>query len=122
MTATPDGRGYWLVAADGGDTETEDPGFYGSEGGYNPASPHNYGVSFSGEVESPRGRVGRDGALRRFPWSSPVRYRLIRPIPTFSVAFWHQAQAVRAGRTLLKPSFGAALGSWLVGRSPSADE
>jgi N-acetylmuramoyl-L-alanine amidase len=33
MTATPDGKGYWLVAADGGIFTFGDAAFYGSEGG-----------------------------------------------------------------------------------------
>jgi hypothetical protein len=33
MAATPDGRGYWLVASDGGVFALGDASFYGSEGG-----------------------------------------------------------------------------------------
>jgi hypothetical protein len=33
MAATPDGKGYWLVAADGGVFGFGDAGFYGSMGG-----------------------------------------------------------------------------------------
>jgi hypothetical protein len=33
MAATPDGTGYWLVAADGGVFSYGDAGFYGSTGG-----------------------------------------------------------------------------------------
>jgi hypothetical protein len=33
MASTPDGRGYWLVASDGGIFTFGDAGFYGSEGG-----------------------------------------------------------------------------------------
>ena len=32
MAATPDGKGYWLVAADGGIFTFGDAGFYGSTG------------------------------------------------------------------------------------------
>ena len=32
MTATPNGRGYWLVASDGGVFNIGDAGFYGSLG------------------------------------------------------------------------------------------
>ena len=32
MAATPDGKGYWLVAADGGIFAFGDAGFYGSTG------------------------------------------------------------------------------------------
>ena len=32
MAATPDGGGYWLVAADGGIFTYGDAGFYGSTG------------------------------------------------------------------------------------------
>ena len=34
MAATPDGKGYWLVAADGGVFTFGDAGFYGSTGGH----------------------------------------------------------------------------------------
>ena len=33
MASTPDGRGYWLVASDGGVFAFGDAGFYGSAGG-----------------------------------------------------------------------------------------
>jgi hypothetical protein len=33
MAATPDGKGYWLVARDGGIFAHGDAGFYGSQGG-----------------------------------------------------------------------------------------
>ena len=33
IAATPDGKGYWLVAADGGVFAFGDAGFYGSTGG-----------------------------------------------------------------------------------------
>jgi len=33
MAATPSGKGYWLVAADGGVFSFGDAGFHGSEGG-----------------------------------------------------------------------------------------
>ena len=32
MAATPDGKGYWLVASDGGIFNYGDAGFYGSTG------------------------------------------------------------------------------------------
>ena len=40
MAATPDGKGYWLVAADGGVFSFGDANFYGSEGGQ--SSPNNF--------------------------------------------------------------------------------
>ena len=33
MAATPDGKGYWFVASDGGIFAYGDAGFYGSTGG-----------------------------------------------------------------------------------------
>ena len=39
MTATPDGRGYWLVASDGGIFAYGDAKFYGSTGGMHLTSP-----------------------------------------------------------------------------------
>ena len=40
MAATPDGGGYWLVAADGGIFTFGDAGFYGSTGGHPPEPAH----------------------------------------------------------------------------------
>jgi hypothetical protein len=39
MASTPDGRGYWLVGADGGVFTYGDAGFYGSEGGSGVGTP-----------------------------------------------------------------------------------
>ena len=39
MTATPDGRGYWLVGADGGIFAFGDARFHGSTGTLRPTSP-----------------------------------------------------------------------------------
>ena len=39
MAATPDGKGYWLVAADGGVFAYGDAGFYGSMGGSSLVAP-----------------------------------------------------------------------------------
>jgi hypothetical protein len=39
MASTPDGKGYWLVASDGGIFAFGDAGFYGSMGGRRLARP-----------------------------------------------------------------------------------
>ena len=39
MVATPDGRGYWLVASDGGVFPYGDAAFYGSTGGMSLKNP-----------------------------------------------------------------------------------
>ena len=39
MAATADGKGYWLVASDGGIFSFGDAGFYGSTGGLHLAQP-----------------------------------------------------------------------------------
>ena len=39
MASTPDGKGYWLVGADGGVFGFGDAGFYGSEGGAGVVTP-----------------------------------------------------------------------------------
>ena len=39
MAATPDGGGYWLVAADGGVFNGGDAAFHGSAVGLSPDSP-----------------------------------------------------------------------------------
>ena len=39
MAATPDGKGYWLVASDGGIFTFGDAAFYGSTGALDPQQP-----------------------------------------------------------------------------------
>jgi hypothetical protein len=39
MTTTPDGKGYWLVASDGGIFAFGDAGNYGSESGAHLSNP-----------------------------------------------------------------------------------
>ena len=39
MAATPDGKGYWLVASDGGIFSFGDAAFFGSEGGVHLNAP-----------------------------------------------------------------------------------
>ncbi len=64
MTATPDGRGYWEVAADGGIFTFGDAGFYGSMGGQRLNSP------VVGMTATPDGRgyweVAADGGIFTF--------------------------------------------------------
>jgi hypothetical protein len=61
MTATPDGRGYWFVAADGGIFSYGDATFYGSMGG----KPLNQPIV--GMASTPDGRgywfVAADGGI-----------------------------------------------------------
>ena len=49
MAATPDGKGYWLVAADGGVFAFGDAGFFGS------AAQQNLGTWVSGIARTPDG-------------------------------------------------------------------
>ncbi|NNN16434.1 MAG: hypothetical protein HKL82_11350, partial [Acidimicrobiaceae bacterium] len=49
MASTPDGKGYWLVASDGGIFTFGDAGYYGSEG----AAPLNSPVT--GIITPPTG-------------------------------------------------------------------
>ena len=64
MAATPDGRGYWLVAADGGIFSFGDAGFYGSTGGMSLNAP------IVGMAATPDGRgywlVAADGGIFSF--------------------------------------------------------
>jgi hypothetical protein len=64
MAATPDGRGYWVVAADGGVFGFGDAGFYGSMGGRPLAQP------VVGMATTPDGRgywvVAADGGVFGF--------------------------------------------------------
>ncbi len=64
MAATPDGRGYWLAALDGGVFAFGDAGFYGSMGG----QPLNKPIV--GMASTPDGRgywlVASDGGVFAF--------------------------------------------------------
>jgi hypothetical protein len=64
MASTPTGRGYWLVASDGGMFSFGDAHFYGSTGGQRISAP------ITSMVETPNGAgywlLGRDGKLYRF--------------------------------------------------------
>ena len=64
MAATPDGKGYWLVASDGGIFAFGDAGFYGSTGG----SPLNQPIV--GMAATPDGKgywlVASDGGIFAF--------------------------------------------------------
>jgi N-acetylmuramoyl-L-alanine amidase len=64
MASTPDGKGYWLVASDGGIFTFGDAGFYGSEGG---APLHDPVV---GMASTPDGKgywlVAADGGIFTF--------------------------------------------------------
>jgi hypothetical protein len=64
MTVTPSGRGYWLVASDGGIFSFGDAHFYGSTGAMSLVSP------IVGMQPAPDGRgywfVARDGGLFSF--------------------------------------------------------
>ena len=64
MAATPDGRGYWLVASDGGIFAFGDAAFYGSTGAIDPQPP------IVGMAATPDGRgywlVASDGGIFAF--------------------------------------------------------
>jgi hypothetical protein len=64
MAATPDGRGYWLVASDGGIFTFGDAHFYGSTGAVNLTKP------VVGITPTPDGRgywlVASDGGVFTF--------------------------------------------------------
>ena len=64
MASTPDGRGYWLVASDGGIFAFGDAGFYGSTGALALNRP------IVGMASTPTGRgywlVASDGGIFAF--------------------------------------------------------
>jgi hypothetical protein len=70
MAATPDGRGYWEVAADGGIFTFGNAGFYGSTGN------RNLGASVAGMAATADGGgywlAGSDGAI--YPFGDAVNY------------------------------------------------
>ena len=96
MAATPDGGGYWLVAADGGVFAFGDARFFGSTGGLPLASP------IVGMAAGPDGDgywlVAADGGVFAFgvapllrlhgrPPPQPARRRHGRPCPT-AAGYW----------------------------------
>jgi len=82
MAATPSGRGYWLVASDGGIFTFGDAGFYGSTGSYVLNRP------VVGMAATPSGRgywlVASDGGIFTFGdagfYGSTGSYVLNRPV------------------------------------------
>ena len=60
MAPTPDGKGYWLVASDGGIFSYGDAGFFGSAGGIHLNKP------IVGMAPTPDGRGLLAGGLRRW--------------------------------------------------------
>ena len=107
MAATPDGKGYWLVASDGGVFTYGDAGFYGSTGG----------LALNRPDRRHGGNPGRQGLLAR---------RLRRRHFAFGDAGFHGSTR---GHPLNKPIVGMAAtptgkGYWLVAAtaasSPSA--
>ena len=83
MAATPDGRGYWLVASDGGIFAFGDAGFYGSMGGHPLNRPIVGMTSMPERYRLPDGGLRRrDLRLRDAPGSSgrPGTSRSSQPI------------------------------------------
>ena len=64
MATTPDGKGYWLVASDGGIFTFGDAGFYGRPAGVRPQQP------IVGMASTPDGKgywlVASDGGIFAF--------------------------------------------------------
>jgi N-acetylmuramoyl-L-alanine amidase len=82
IAATPDGKGYWLVASDGGVFTFGDAGFFGSEGG------HQLNQPIVGMAGTPDGKgywlVAADGGIFTFGdaafYGSTGAIQLDRPI------------------------------------------
>ena len=94
---TPDGRGYWLVAADGGVFSFGDAGFFGSMGGARLDAP------IVGMAATPDGRWLLAGGGRR--WGL-----LLRRCPVLRVDGWSRPNAPVVGMAAT-PDGG---GYWLV--------
>ena len=77
MAATPDGRGYWLVASDGGIFTFGDAAFYGSTGSFKAEPAHR------GHGVRPERRRVRPGGGRRgtFGFGSAPFYGSLGGIP-----------------------------------------
>ena len=83
MAPTPDGKGYWLVAADGGVFNYGDAGFFGSAGG----------IKLNKPVVGHRGHPGRQGLLAR-----GLRRRRLQLRERQVLRFGRQPQAEQADR------------------------
>ena len=140
MAATPDGRGYWLVASDGGIFAFGDAGFFGSTGGLALNKP------IVGMAATPDGQgywlVASDGGIFAFGDAQffgstgalspqPARSWAWRPRPTARATGWWRptagsspsatppSSAPPGGMRLNKPIVGMAAtpdgeGYWLV--------
>ena len=80
MAPTPDGKGYWLVASDGGIFAFGDAGFYGSTGNLHLTAP------IVGMAATPDGKgywlVASDGGIFAYgdaPFSGPWVVTLTDP-------------------------------------------
>jgi hypothetical protein len=103
MAATPDGAGYWLVAADGGIFAFGDAAFHGSAGGM------RLGAPVVGMAATPDGAgywlVAADGGVFGFgnatfagsPAGTPLAGRVVGLVPTASGAgYWVTDQGGQA--------------------------
>ena len=85
MAATPDGKGYWLVASDGGIFNYGDAGFLGSAGSLPLNKPV---VGMAAPVTGGYYLVASDGGIFTLPdhrraallWARPARIVLNKPI------------------------------------------
>ncbi|HWF22435.1 MAG TPA: hypothetical protein VG226_09840 [Acidimicrobiales bacterium] len=85
MDATPDGKGYWLTASDGGILSFGDAGFFGSQGG-RPLNAPIVGMDATPGLSPPatraeprlRNRRGRP-PMAGSPLAGPTGERVPRP-------------------------------------------
>ena len=98
MASTPDGRGYWLVASDGGIFAFGDAGFFGSTGALTLNKP------IVGMAATPDGRRLLAGRLRR-------RHLRLRRRRLLRIDRGHQPSTSRSSAWPPTPDGG---GYWLV--------
>jgi hypothetical protein len=116
MAASPDGRGYWLVGADGGVFSFGDARFYGSTGGVDLRRP------VVGMAASPDGRgywlVGADGGVFTFGdarfWGSAGRTIVAQPVagivPSPLGGYWlYEGNRLSEPAAVFNPGLVAAL-------------
>jgi hypothetical protein len=89
MDATPDGKGYWLVASDGGIFSFGDARFYGSEGGMhlNQANRRHGRDARRQGLLAGRIRRWRSSPSETLPSTAPLagaRYRVLSLLRTCS--------------------------------------
>ncbi len=102
MASTPDGKGYWLFAADGGVFSFGDATFYGSNGGTGSTSPYVGGASVGAQsvatVAPSTSPTQQPGIQWKGQWLSTSTYQP-SDVVSFGGSSWFATNSVAAGVT-----------------------